>query len=327
MLTSEEEGEVESYQILRPRGSEWNYTITRKIGEGTFGKVFLCTAHGKSYALKSISYEASHNGLPLTTLREIKILKSLKHPSIIEIIEIVVKNFHAEKFDRRVCEVFLVLPYLKTDLHALIQKAPLPGSEVRHIFEQMVSGMVYLKSQGIIHRDLKTSNILVDDNYNIRIADFGLAKRCAGGYNTPGVVTLWYRPPEILLGSDSYSYSADVWALGCILGEMLLGKAVFRGNNEVTQLEAIIRGCGSIGEGALANMCIPGGCPPYKLPQSPRNLGEMFRNSHKDVVNTLNLMLVADPTLRCSVEDLQEHRYVQHVGVSGERSPKARRVM
>lgn len=311
MVSTEEEGEVESHHVLKARSS-WCYKTTRKIGEGTFGKVFLSCLHGKSYALKSIDYSASSNGFPLTALREIRILKSLRHRNVIEVVEIATKNFDPLRFNRKSCEVFLVFPYITNDLHVLIQKTVLLGDEIRYVLRQIVDGMVYLKSKRVIHRDLKTSNILIDDDYTVKIADFGLAKvHLDDECNTPGVVTLWYRAPELLLGSRSYDYSVDVWSLGCILGEMLVRKPIFRGNNEITQLETIIHTCGSINEKTFSSIDMLEDYSKYRLPQSPRNVGRLFGDCDKHAVDMLDLMLVADPRQRCSIERLQEHKYVK----------------
>lgn len=311
MVSTEEEGEVESHRIQKTRSS-WSYKTKKKIGEGTFGKVFLCSSHGKSYALKSIDYSDSSNGFPLTALREIKLLKSLKHQNIIEIVEITTRNFNPVGFGREKCEMFIVFPYITNDLNVLIQKTALLGNEIRHILGQIVEGMVYLKSKDIIHRDLKTSNILIDDDYTVKIADFGLAKvHIEDECNTPGVVTLWYRSPELLLGSRSYNYSVDVWSLGCILGEMLVRKPIFRGNNEVTQLETIIHTCGSISEKTFSGIEMLEDYAKYRLPQSPRNISKLFGDCDRHAVDLLELMLVVDPRRRCAIERLKEHQYIK----------------
>lgn len=322
MVSTEEEGEVESHQILNAR-SRWSYKTTKKIGEGTFGKVFLSSSNGKSYALKSIDYADSTNGFPLTALREIRLLKSLRHQNVIEIVEIATRNFNPVGFDRRRCEVFIVFPYVTNDLNVLIQKTALLGNEIRYILRQIVDGMVYLKSRNIIHRDLKTSNILIGDDYAVKIADFGLAKvHVEDECNTPGVVTLWYRAPELLLGSRSYDYAVDVWSLGCILGEMLVRKPIFRGSNEVTQLETIIHTCGSINEKTFSGIGMLEDYAKYRLPQSPRNIGKIFGDCDRHAVDLLELMLVVDPKRRCAIERLQEHKYIKaHLDASLLRRP------
>eukprot|EP00866_Antonospora_locustae_P001360 jgi/Antlo1/1360/519 len=311
MVSTEEEGEVVFHQIQKTKSS-WSYKATKKIGEGTFGKVFMCSSHGKSYALKSIDYSDSSNGFPLTALREIKLLKSLKHQNVIEIVEIATRNFNSVGFDRRKCEVFIVFPYVTSDLSVLIQKTALLSNEIQYILRQIVDGMVYLKSKSVIHRDLKTSNILIGNDYTVKIADFGLAKMyIEDECNTPGVVTLWYRAPELLLGCRSYDYSVDVWSLGCILGEMLVRRPIFRGSNEVTQLETIIHTCGSINEKTFSGIEMLEDYSKYRLPQSPRNISKLFEGCDRHAVDLLEHMLVVDPRRRCTVERLQEHKYIK----------------
>lgn len=312
MVSSEEEGEIEQHQILKINKNAWCYDIKRKIGEGTFGKVFLCSSNNKSYALKSIIEHNTQNGLPLTTVREVKILKSIKHPNIIEIIEIAARNFDINNFNRKKCELFLVFPYLKGDLSTLIQKKPLSNDEVRFILGEIINGLAHLKSKNIMHRDLKTSNILIGEDYAVKIADFGLAKGyVGGGYNTPGVVTLWYRPPEILLRSYSYDHSADIWSLGCILGEMLIQKPVFRGKDEISQLKAIINGCGTIDIERMKHAECLEYYKEHKLPESSRKLEKMFEGYGNRALDMINLMLVLYPDDRADIEKLQRHSYVK----------------
>lgn len=188
-----------------------------KIGEGTYGIVYKAEIKGSGtvVALKRIRLDADSEGVPSTALREITLLKELKHPNIVLLMEVVV-------FEKN---LYLIFEYLNQDLKQFMEKlkCEFPLQLVKHYLHQLLDGLNYCHHSHIIHRDLKPQNLLLDNKGNIKIADFGLGRT----YNLPyrtythEVVTLWYRPPEILLGTKVYSTSVDVWSLGCIFAEMV----------------------------------------------------------------------------------------------------------
>lgn len=143
-------------------------------------------------------------------------------------------------------DLYLVFEFMEADLHNAIGQKILKDLHNRFILYQILKGMKYLHSAEVIHRDLKPSNILINSDCHLKICDFGLARSLASDalekdvVLTEEVATRWYRAPEVLLGSQSYAKSADVWSIGCILGELLLGKPLFPGNSTLNQLERIL---------------------------------------------------------------------------------------
>ncbi|KAB7507948.1 Cyclin-dependent kinase 2 [Armadillidium nasatum] len=178
----------------------------------------------------NIFYRFSESdGVPSTALREISLLKELDHDSIVRLLDVV----HAEK-------------KLYLDLKKLFDAGPkegLPLNLVRSYMHQLLDGIAFCHSHRILHRDLKPQNLLIDNEGSIKLADFGLARAFGLPVRayTHEVITLWYRAPEILLGSKSYCISVDIWSLGCIFAEMMTKKPLFPGDSEIDQLFRIFR--------------------------------------------------------------------------------------
>ena len=220
------------------------YQKISQIGEGTYSKVFSAknTQTGQVVALKEIVLNAD-DGAPSTALREIAFLKRLSnHPSILRLIEVL----HPKEDS-----LTLVFERLSLDLRQYMDqyyKRGFPIEMIRLYTQQILSGLEACHTNHIIHRDLKPHNILIDSSgKQVKIGDFGLARGFAipvTGYSSK-VVTLWYRPPEILLGSCQYGASVDMWSLGCIIVEMITGEAIFKGKNCDDQMRRIIKILGS----------------------------------------------------------------------------------
>lgn len=181
----------------------------------------------------------------MTATREIKLLKLLDHENIIKIIDIVASKEG----------VSLVFEYFEHDLSGLLQHPglKLEVGQVKHIIGELLKALEYIHKRKIVHRDLKTSNILIGASGQIKLADFGLAKSMlhpdvtetdsTTRIMTNRVCTLWYRPPELLLGASSYGPEVDMWGVGCILVELFLLKPLFVGadNSELSQIEALFK--------------------------------------------------------------------------------------
>lgn len=209
-----------------------------KIGEGTYGVVYKAKDKktGKLVALKKIRPESENEGIPATTIREIILLKNLKHSTIIDLTEVI----HNED------KMYLVFEYIETDLKKLIddynyKKIKLDDYIAGRMIYQLCTAIAFCHTKNIFHRDIKPQNILVDSEFNIKLGDFGLGRAASIPLRnyTSQIITLWYRPPELLLGSKYYDASVDIWSLGCIMVEINTLMPLFMGDSEIDQLHKI----------------------------------------------------------------------------------------
>ncbi|PJF16752.1 Pho85p [Paramicrosporidium saccamoebae] len=215
------------------------YQKIDKLGEGTYGIVYKAQnkATGEIVALKRIRLDNEEEGIPCTAVREISLLRELQHPNVVRLLDIL----HTEK------KLTLVFEYLDSDLKKYLDTTNPPPSEgevvvelskdyrelVKGFLYQLLQGVAYCHESLVLHRDLKPQNLLVSRRGELKIADFGLARTFGApvrSYSTE-VVTLWYRPPDVLLGNKFYSTSIDLWSVGCIFAEMMNGKPLFPGSN------------------------------------------------------------------------------------------------
>jgi len=206
------------------------------IDSGTYGKVFRIkkNTNQKTYACKEIQAFQKVGQFVTSSFRELNLLFCFKHPNIIFTREAV--------FGIQRAQLFFIMEYCEYDLKSILDsqiKFSLP--QIKIIIKQLLRGLCVLHDNWVIHRDLKTSNILLNYKGLIKICDFGLARLYYPGssFMTQGVVTLWYRAPEVLLGQKIYGPSIDIWSIGCILGELMLNEVLFSGKSELDQLGKI----------------------------------------------------------------------------------------
>lgn len=222
------------------------YEILRKIGEGTYGEVLLARdkATGEIRALKRIKADPALevDGFPITALREISILSRLYHENIVNLVEVVTARPTAEN-DHRGAN-YIVFEYAEYDVTGLCDsgRVHLTPMHIKSYMKQLLEGLFYLHSvRKFLHRDIKGSNLLVTQEGVLKICDFGLARPFKKGKLTNRVCTIWYRAPELLMGSRTYDGAIDIWAAGVVFLELLCGQPVFRTQTEPEQLKSIWR--------------------------------------------------------------------------------------
>ncbi|XP_062361451.1 cyclin-dependent kinase 9 isoform X1 [Cinclus cinclus] len=230
------------------------YEKLAKIGQGTFGEVFKAKHRqtGKKVALKKVLMENEKEGFPITALREIKILQLLKHENVVNLIEIC--RTKASPYNRCKGSIYLVFDFCEHDLAGLLSNAHVKFtlSEIKKVMQMLLNGLYYIHRNKILHRDMKAANVLITRDGVLKLADFGLARAFSLAKNsqpnryTNRVVTLWYRPPELLLGERDYGPPIDLWGAGCIMAEMWTRSPIMQGNTEQHQLTLISQLCGSI---------------------------------------------------------------------------------
>ena len=214
------------------------YEILVTVGEGTYGKVYKAqkVQTGELVALKRIKMEAERDGFPVTAAREIKLLQALRHPNVVDLKEMLVSRGH----------VYMVLGYMEFDLTGVLHNREIRFSpaHLKSLMAQLLDGLGYCHRKGVLHRDLKGSNILIGRDGRLEIADFGLARFFAPGRArdyTNRVITQWYKPPELLFGATVYGAEVDMWSAGCIFLELFAKRPVFQGMDEIDQLDATFR--------------------------------------------------------------------------------------
>lgn len=277
-----------------------------KIGEGTYGVVYKAREKrtGKLVALKRIRPENENEGIPATTIREILLLRHLQHSTIIKLEEVI----HNDG------SMFLVFEYIETDLKRLMEDFTRRNTKFDEFVQkkmsfQLCTAVAFCHSRGIFHRDLKPQNILVDCEFNIKLADFGLGRATSIPLRsyTSQIITLWYRPPELLLGDHNYDASVDIWSLGCIMTEIHTLYPLFMGDSEVDQLHKIFSVLGT-----PTNKDNPGieSLPNYLV--APKGvIGNGFPRIFDDIVlkSLVERMVRTNPLKRITAEEALEDEY------------------
>ncbi|KAJ9170946.1 hypothetical protein P3X46_019006 [Hevea brasiliensis] len=268
-----------------------------RIGQGTYSNVYKArdVTHDKIVAIKKVRFDNSDPESIKFMAREIHILRRLDHPNIIKLEGLITSQTSSS--------LYLVFEYMEHDLTGL---ASLPGikftePQIKCYMQQLLSGLDHCHSHGFLHRDIKGSNLLIDDNGILKIADFGLASFFdpkGSAQLTSRVVTLWYRAPELLLGASCYGVAVDLWSTGCILGELYAGKPILPGRTEVEQLHKIFKLCGSPSEDYWRKLKLPHSS--VIKPQRPyrRCVAETFKDLPASAVGLMETLLSMDPANR-----------------------------
>ncbi|KAH8548142.1 kinase-like domain-containing protein [Umbelopsis sp. PMI_123] len=285
-----------------------NYEKLNRIEEGAYGVVFRARDRktGDIVALKKFKLEKEKNGFPITSLREIRTLMLAKHPNIVNIREIVV----GDKFD----QIFMVMDFIDHDLKSLMEdmKSPFLQSEVKTIMIQLLSAVALMHDNWMIHRDLKTSNLLLNNRGQIKVADFGLARTYGSplGNMTQLVVTLWYRAPELLLGAKEYSTAVDMWSIGCIFAELVRKEPLLPGRSEIEQLDKIFKLLGMPNDKIWPGFSdLPHAKNIAFVNQPYNNLRSKFLYLTEAGIDLMSKLLTYDPKKRISAEEALNHPY------------------
>ncbi|XP_042007015.1 cyclin-dependent kinase G-2-like isoform X2 [Salvia splendens] len=319
ILTDPAQPPQRSVNMLQGCRSVDEFERLNKIDEGTYGVVFRAKDKktGEIVALKKVKMEKEREGFPLTSLREINILLSFDHPSIVDVKEVVVGS--------NLDSIFMVMEYMEHDLKALMEsmKQPFSQSEVKCLMLQLLEGVKYLHDNWVLHRDLKTSNLLLNNRGELKICDFGLARQYGSPLKpyTHLVVTLWYRAPELLLGAKLYSTAIDMWSLGCIMAELLSKEPLFNGKTEVEQLDKIFRILGTPNETIWPGFSeLPGVKVNFvkhkynqlrrKFPATSFTGSPVLSDAGFDLLNRL---LTYDPDKRITAEEALDHEWFREV--------------
>ncbi|XP_033833919.2 cyclin-dependent kinase 15 isoform X1 [Periophthalmus magnuspinnatus] len=303
---------MEELFTWRPRfqfGMSHSYLSLEKLGEGAYAEVYkgISRINGQLVALKVIRTSAQE-GVPFTAMREASLLKKLKHNNVVLLHDIV-------QTDDTLTFVF---EYVQTDLSQYMQQHPggLHSHNVKLFSFQLLRGLSYVHKQKILHRDLKPQNLLISFRGELKLADFGLARSKSVPCQTfsSEVVTLWYRPPEVLLGSTDYSSALDMWGAGCILVEMLQGAPAFPGLSDISeQLRKIFSVLGVPSEETWPGVSL---LPNYSTEcfgrRDPRPLRSVWKRLGMLPTKTEDLvqnLLRPNPRVRISAQDGLQYKY------------------
>nr|XP_027201375.1 extracellular signal-regulated kinase 2-like [Dermatophagoides pteronyssinus] len=235
-----------------------NYELKEKIGEGAYGVVWraTCRATGEDAAIKKI-YNAFVNATDaLRTFREVVVLEAMRGSEYVTLLQEVIRAANDT-------DLYLVLELCSGDLLRRRKARQIAEEKIPYIFAQLLCAIESLHRRGVIHRDVKPANILIDENCAVKLGDFGLA-RLVGDSDTLDrmekltdyVASRWYRAPELLLGSSTYGFSVDYWAAGCILAEMYLGAPLFEGNCNYEQLSIVLSYTGRPSDAELSSVVL-----------------------------------------------------------------------
>ncbi|CAI6340481.1 unnamed protein product [Periconia digitata] len=311
-------------KLLRFEAGSWapcrhtsNFETLNHIEEGSYGWVSRAKdiTTGQVVALKKIKMDTHHqDGFPITAMREIAILQRARHTNIVSLHEILTGSASDE--------VVLVMEFLEHDLKTLQEDMPEPflASETKTLLRQLTSALSFLHSNFILHRDLKTSNILLSNRGHLKIADFGMARYIPPPHAPPPtqlVVTLWYRAPELLLGTETYSTEIDMWSLGCIFGELLLKSPLLQGKNEVDELALIFALCGVPTDKTWPGFWRLPNSKSLKIPRDPSSsslktssqIRSKFPSLTTEGVSLLSSLLSLNPDRRPSADEVLRHPY------------------
>ena len=292
------------------------YQLVKECGVGAYGQVISAknTETGEIVAIKKLHKVFDRTILAKRALREAKLLRFFNgHKNITGLIDLEIPN--STDFN----QIYLVQEYMEADLHKIIRSdQQLTDSHIQYFIYQILRGLKYIHSANVLHRDLKPANILVNGNCELKICDFGLARRFTDGndndigFMTEYVATRWYRAPEIMLSFHSYTKAIDLWSVGCIFAELIGRKALFKGRDYVDQLNQILRILGTPTEETL-NKVGSSRAQAYirSLESVPKiEFSQLYPQASASALDLLQKLLEFDPLNRFTVDQAIAHPYL-----------------
>ncbi|RLN98794.1 hypothetical protein BBJ28_00022457 [Nothophytophthora sp. Chile5] len=290
------------------------YQMIKAVGQGAYGCVIAAsdTETGQALAIKNIPNAFNDLIDAKRILREIRLMRHLNHPNLVNLLDLL-RPPTLQEFN----DVYIVMDLMETDLHRVIHSnQSISDDHVQYFLYQMLVAIHYIHSAEVLHRDLKPSNILVNSDCDLKLCDFGLARGIQGMDSglTEYVVTRWYRAPELLL-SSKYDKQMDVWAIGCILAEMLGRRPLFPGHDYLHQLKIIMDVVGSPSEDSLDFITNPKAKRfILRQPKKPKvPLSSVYPRATPQCLDLLEKMLVFDPRKRITIADALAHPYLSLV--------------
>ncbi|XP_047205425.1 serine/threonine-protein kinase MAK isoform X7 [Girardinichthys multiradiatus] len=290
------------------------YTTLKQLGDGTYGSVLMGRSNesGELVAIKRMKRKF-YSWDECMNLREVKSLKKLNHANVVKLKEVIRENDH----------LYFVFEYMKENLYQLMKdrRKLFPESVIRNISFQILQGLSFIHKHGFFHRDMKPENLLCMGPELVKIADFGLAReiRSKPPY-TDYVSTRWYRAPEVLLRSSTYSSPIDLWAVGCIMAELYTLRPLFPGNSEVDEIFKICQVLGTVKKLDWPEGFQLASAMNFRFPQCvPTNLKTLIPNASKEAIALMQDMLQWDPKKRPTAVQTLRYPYFQVGQVLGPR--------
>uniref|UniRef100_A0A1I7UEE7 mitogen-activated protein kinase n=1 Tax=Caenorhabditis tropicalis TaxID=1561998 RepID=A0A1I7UEE7_9PELO len=304
----------EGYYVVELNRSVWvvpNYYINlTPIGTGAYGTVCAaeCTRSGTRVAIKKFNRPFQSIIHARRTFRELRLLRCMRHENIIDLLDVFTPNDNMNDIE----DVYFVSMLMGADLSNILKIQRLNDDHIQFLVYQILRGLKYIHSADIIHRDLKPSNIAVNEDCELKILDFGLARQ-TDSEMTGYVATRWYRAPEIMLNWMHYTQTVDIWSVGCILAELITGKTLFPGSDHIDQLTRIMSVTGTPDEEFLKKISSEEARNYIRnLPKmARRDFKRLFAQATPQAIDLLEKMLHLDPDRRPSAKEAMEHEYLQ----------------